>query len=252
MRKLFLLLLFFSCLFSEEIDLSSYEKFLYSKHGEDGILARIFQLIEPEYKYCVDIGAGDGITWSNTYLLRLQGWNSVLFDRTHERIAAKLYKEFITAENVNAVLRKYNVQTGIDFLSIDHYNEFYIWQKLDPIYRPAVVLIKYNAIHGPDEDKVAKYHPYFCGDGSNYFGASILAMYQLARQKGYSLIYAESIGMSLFFVRDDILEKKKLHFKNANDVKALYRFAAYGNGPNGGYKQDPKNRPYLSSSDVLD
>ncbi|MBX7066658.1 MAG: hypothetical protein K1X28_05455 [Parachlamydiales bacterium] len=252
MKKFLLLLLtLMGPIFTDEIDLSGYEKLLYSKHGEDGIISRIFQFIEPKHKFCLDIGAGDGITSSNTYLLRLQGWNCSLFDRTHEKIPFKLYKEFITAENLNEILKKYNVPTGIDFMSIDHYNEFYIWHSLDEKYRPAVVAIKYNATHGPDQDLVAKYRPFFIGDGTNYFGASILAMYRLGRSKGYSLVYAESIGMTLFFIRDDILEEKKLHFKNMNDVEKIYRFAAYGNGPNGGYRQDPKARAYISSSDVL-
>lgn len=253
MSKLyFFLCAFLGCLFGEEIDLFGYEKSLYSKHGEDGIIAKIFQLIEPQYKYCVDIGAGDGITSSNTYLLRLQGWNCALFDRTHERISFKLYKEFLTAENLNEMLKKYNVQKRFDLLSLNHYNEFYLWKALDPDYLPNVVVIKYNATHLPDQDRVAKYRPYFCGDGTNYFGASILAMYRLGRSKGYSLVYAENIGMSLFFIRDDILEKRQLHFKNVNDVAALYRFPAYGKGPNGGYRQDPKDAPYMTTEEVLD
>lgn len=252
MKKLiYLFVLFFSMANAEEIDLSGYEKLLYSKHGEDGIIARIFELIGPKYRYCVDIGANDGITSSNTYLLRLQGWNSALFDRTHEKIAFKLYKELITADNVNEIFEKYNVQPNIDFLSIDNFNEFYIWKNLDETYKPRVVLIKYNATHPPTVDCVAKYRPYYFGDGTNYFGASILALYNLGRLKGYSLVYAESIGMNLFFIRDDVLEEKNLHFKNMNDVEKIYRFPAYANGPNGGYRQDPKARAYLTSSEAL-
>jgi len=236
---------------AEEIDLATYEKFIYSAHGEDGIIARIFELIQPKSRYCVDIGAGDGITGSNTYLLRLQRWNCALFDRKHEVFQHKLYKEFINAENVNTVFKKYRVQPDMDLLTIDNYNEFYIWKDLDEKYKPALVIIKYNGSLLAHDDKVAKYRPFFCGDGTNYWGASITALYHLGRKKGYSLVYAESIGMSLFFIRDDIIQEKNLHFKNMNDPEKIYRFPAYANGPHGGYKQDPKNQPYHSSLEIL-
>lgn len=250
-KSLFVFFIFFSSLAAEEIDLTTYEKFLYSSHGEDGIIARIFELIHPTSRYCVDIGAGDGITGSNTYLLRLQGWNCSLFDRINEILAFKLYKEFITADNVNETFKKYRIPPNLDLLCIDNYNEFYIWNILDEKYRPAVVLIKYNASLLAYEDKVAKYRPFYCGDGTNYFGASIIALYNLGRKKGYSLVYAESIGMNLFFIRDDILKEKDLHFKNMNDPEKIYRFPAYANGPHGGFRQDPKNREYYPSSGLL-
>lgn len=245
---MFYFLLFITSLFS--VDLSTHEKSLYSAHGEDGLIARIFELLEPQSRYCVEIGAGDGITKSNTYLLRLQDWHCSLFDRTNELTEFKLYKEFINANNINEIFQKYLIPQQIDLLCIDNFNEFYIWHALDPKYQPRVVIIKYNASLLL-EDKVAKYCPFYCGDGTNYFGASIKALYHLGRKKGYSLIYAESIGMNLFFIRDDVLKEKNLQFKNANDVEKLFRYPAYANGPHGGYKQDPKNREYFPSWQFL-
>ncbi len=249
-----LLLLFFAAtalLHAEEVDLSTYEKSLYSFRGEDGIIARLFQLIQPSSRYVVEFSAGDGITGSNTYLLRLQGWNCLLMDRNHETLEYKLYNEFITADNINQLFEKYRVPQSFDLLSIDNYNEFYVWKNLDSKYKPKIVIIKYNATHLPDEDKVAKHRPYYCGDETNYFGASILAMYNLGRSKGYSLIYAENVGVNLFFVRDDILERADFSFKNTNLVEKLYRYPAYGKGPNGGHRQDTKNRAYTPSLELL-
>lgn len=250
-KKIVALFFVFSSLACEEIDLTSYEKGLYSLHGEDGIIARIFQLIPPTLRYVVEFSAGDGITHSNSYLLRLQGWNCLLMDRANEILEYKLYKEFVNADNVNQLFNKYRVPETFDLLCIDNYNEFYIWNHLDPKYRPKVVVIKYNATHLPNVDKVAKYRPYYCGDEWNYFGASILAMYNLGRKKGYSLVYAEKIGVNLFFIRDDVLRESGLQFKHANDVQKLYRYPAYGKGPNGGHREDPKHRSYLTSEELL-
>lgn len=238
--------------FADEIDLSLCETSLYSQNGEDGVLAKIFQLIPPSSKFCVEFGAYDGVTGSNTYLLRRQGWNALLLDRMYEIPEYNLFKEFITAENINDLFEKYHLPNDFDLLSIDiDYNDFHIWKVIDEKFRPSVVLIEYNATHLPNEDKVVKYRPYFAGDGTNYFGASILALYHLGRSKGYSLVYAEKAGVNLFFIRDDLLEKHHLKFKDMNDVEKIYRIPTYGNGPNSGHRKDPKNRSYLSSTELL-
>jgi hypothetical protein len=120
------------------------------------------------------------------------------------------------------------VPLGFDLLSIDiGYNDFYLWNALDVKYKPAVVLIAYNATYSEKEDRVVKYRPYYCGDGTDYFGASILALYKLGRSKGYSLVYADQTGSNLFFIRDDLLEEFHVSFQNVNDVEALYHPSSY-------------------------
>ena len=251
-RALLVFLTVFCSCFAEEIDLSIYEHSLYSQNGEDGVISKIVQLIQPANLFCVEFGAYDGITTSNTYLLRLQGWDCLLLDRMFEDRSQKLYKEFITAENITSLFDKYKVPHDLALLSIDiDYNDFYVWKALDKKYQPAVVVIEYNASFPPNEDKIAKYKPFYCGDGTNYYGASILALYNLGRSKGYSLVYVEHAGVNLFFIRDDILEVKNLKFKNMNKVEKLYQFPRYGKGPNGGHAEDPRKREFVASSDLL-
>lgn len=246
--------LFFACIFSifaEEIDLSRYEKHIYSENGEDGILAKLFQIVPPSTQFCVEVGAYDGFTNSNTFLLRLQGWKSTLFDRQFEIPQFNLHKEFINAENINEMFEKYEVPLEFDLLAIDvDYNDFYVWYALDSKYRPNFVLIRYNATHPPDQDKIVKYRPFYVGDDTNYFGASILALYHLGRMKGYSLIYAENSGRNLVFVRDDLI-REEIQFKNINHIEKIYRAPKYGTGPNGGNPEDHKHRYYLSTKDIL-
>ncbi len=225
MLRSLLFILICSVAFAEEIDLSKYEKSIYSSHGEDGVLARIFQLIAPSSKFCVEIGARDGLSDSSTYFLRLQGWKALLLDRSFESSSHNLHKEFIIAENISQLFDKYQVPTfGLDLLSINiSYNSYHLWKGLDAKYQPAVVVIKYNAQYWPDENVVARYRPFFCGDNSTNFGASIRALYDLGRSKNYSLVYAESSAMKLFFIRDDLLKEKNLQFKNMNQVEKIYR-----------------------------
>ena len=252
MRFIILFILSFGCSFAEEIDLSLYEKSIYSQHGEDGVLAKIFDLIQSPNRFCVEFGAYDGITGSNTYLLRRQGWGCLLLDRMFEIPAYNLYKEFIKADNITSLFNKYQVPCDLDLLSIDiDYNDFYIWKELDPKFEAKVVVIECNPTHPPDADKVVRYRPFYCGDGTNYYGASILALYNLGRSKGYSLVYQESSGTNLFFIKDSVIQERNLNFKNMNQVEKLYRPATYNLGPNGGHRPDLKNREYKTSKELL-
>jgi len=232
---------------AEEIDLSRHEKKLYSENGEDGIIAKLVQLIHPAPGFCIEFNAYDGVTGSNTYLLRRQGWDCLLLDRSFQLHEFKQHKEFITALNINRLFEKYNVPSQIDLMSIDvGFNDFYIWNAIEEKYSAAIIVLAYNASHAPNQDKVVKYHPYHLGDETDYYGASILAMYRLGCKKGYSLVYAEKSGTNLFFVRNDIVERlreKSITFKNSNDVEKIYRQPTNGKG------EDPKNRPYLTSEE---
>lgn len=255
MLKCFLFSFLLSVAFSKglEIDLSKYEKSLYSQNGEDGVIEKIIELIQPKNKFCVEFGATEGKALSNTCLLREKGWKAVLWDLGYEKPEIGLYKEFITAENINSLFEKYKIPNNFGLLSIDiDYNDFYVWKALDEKYQPDVIIIEYNATHRSNQDKVVKYDPFFCWDGTNYFGASILAMYNLGRSKGYSLVYADKKGVNLFFIRDDLLKDKDFSFKNINNVRKLYRTPRYGKGPNRGHRKDSLNRSYLSSGDLIE
>ncbi len=188
------------------VDLKPFEASLYSKDGEDGVLSKIFQLVAPNTKYCVELGAGDGITDSSTYLLRLQGWKSDLFDRSYEIAPFNLHKEFLTAENINFLFEQYAIPDRFDLLVFDvHYNDYHFWRALDSKYRPQVVSIKYNPFIENDVEWVVKYRPFYCGDGSNYFGANLVALENLGKSKGYTLIYKAAAGSTLFFIANEAL-----------------------------------------------
>ena len=132
-------------------------------------------------------------------------------------------------------------------LSIDiDYNDLYVFDALAKKYKPRVLVIEYNATHLPNEDKVVKYDPLGFWDYSNYYGASVLSLSKIAKKYGYSLVYAENMGVNLFFVRDDVLEQSPFTFKNVNDVEKIYKYPRYSNGPNGGHKADPLEREYVS------
>jgi hypothetical protein len=259
MKGIFVCLLFgiafVSGLFARTINLAEYEKKIFSQNGEDGVLEAIFNTIGEMNRYYVEFGTENGVECNTKYLREHHHWNGLLMDGGYQDESINLQREFITAENINALFQKYCVPKQFDLLSIDiDFNDWYVWHAIDSSYQPRVVVIEYNASHLPHEDRIVIYNPYGRWDGTNYFGASILALYKLGLQKGYSLVYANANGVNLFFIRNDIIEECKtrgIEFLSLNDVNAIYRLPGYGNGPMGGHYQDPLQRIFIDSSSAF-
>src|SRR3972149_7447414 len=65
--------------------LSAYKKNITSQRGEDGILEKIFEVLEINHGWCVDVGAY-GIANSNTYSLIKKGWSGILIESDRQRV----------------------------------------------------------------------------------------------------------------------------------------------------------------------
>lgn len=233
------------------IDLSTFEQSVYSQNGEDGTLEKIFELIGIlDQGYFVEFGAGSGSECNSRYFKENYGWQGLLMDSHFENESINLHKEWVTAENINDLLEKYQTPKDFDLLSIDiDFNDFHVWKAIDNgLFNPKVVIIEYNATHLPTEDRVVAYNPTGGWDGTNYFGASLLAFTHLGNEKGYSLVNTDKRGVNAIFVRNDLIPASPSIFKDINNVEALYHPAGYGYGPRGGHVADTLNRAYEDSS----
>lgn len=210
---------------SIEIDLSIYDnpvEFLVSK-------------AEIKERIAVELGVSPLPTDDQTNFLD-SSWRKVLIDKERAKI------EFLTIENIDSILDKYNIPVMFGILSIDiDYNTFWIWKAMQRHYAQ-IIAIEYNAKIPPDENKVVQYAPNGVWDGSDYFGASILAFYLLGRERGYSLVGADKIGSNIYFVHNSIL--RGLSFRNINLVKELYKPPLYGE-TGAGHPSDRLERQYV-------
>ena len=175
------------------LPLSHFSNDVFSQYGEDGILAKIFDLIGTTSRVCIEFGAWDGFRLSNTANLWTKGWRGVLIEGERDR--CELLREnvkrynclclnaFVTRAGENsleAILHRNQVAGEIDLLSIDiDGDDYYIFDSLEHL-RPRVVVCEYNPTIPPDIDLYAD-----CG---SYFGASITAISRVAESKGYSLV----------------------------------------------------------------
>lgn len=184
-------------------DLRRYERRVHSQGGEDGVLARLFACLGERSRTFVEFGAWDGRHLSNTAHLRLdRGWSGLLMDGDPERVSGLVRREFVTAENVEALFRKHRVPPVFDLLSVDiDGNEYWVWKALEA-YRPRVVVIEYNVFFGAEVSKTMPYDADHRWDKTMFHGASLAALWKLGREKGYSLVHTDSFAPNAFFVDD--------------------------------------------------
>ena len=188
--------------------LEPYRANVTSQNGEDGILARIFEVIGTENRWCVEFGAWDGKLHSNTWtLIRNEGWTGVLIEgepdrfaeleRCYADIASRVHplRCFVGLEagsRLDELLRRAGAPERLDLLSIDiDGNDWHIWNALEK-FRPRVVVIECNPSIENDIYFVQDY------GASVHHGASMLALVELGRAKGYELV--ASTGVNGFFV----------------------------------------------------
>lgn len=208
-------------------NINLFDRKVYSQNGEDGILQLIFHKIGVTNRYFVEFGVGSGIERNTRYLQEKQGWKGLMMDAMENNANRTIKKEFITAENINGLFKKYRVPRDFDLVSIDiDFNDYWVWKAIEG-YSPRVVVIEYNSSIPPDESKVVRYDAYRKWNGSSYHGASLLALVKLGRQKGYSLVGCDKTGMNAFFVKNELI-KGRFETKDASEA---YRQAISGNSP---------------------
>lgn len=182
---------------------------LYSKSEEDGIIQEIFKRIGATSRVFWEIGAECG-TECNTAKLLVEGWTGTWIeadpqnvDRMRKHFAPfitenklKTFRAFVTPENVKGF-----VADNLDLLVIDiDGNDYWVWKAIEA--RPRVVVIEYNPSYAPPMSIVT---PYNEGkwDNSNFFGASLGALFKLGAAKGYTLVGCDISGSNAFFVLDE-------------------------------------------------
>jgi hypothetical protein len=175
------------------VSLAAHARNIYSQFGEDGILAEVFDRIGTESRFCVEFGAADGLSCSNTANLWHVGWSALLIE-ADQTLYRKLVEETeyladVTpvqmrvepsgANSIDALLKTLAIET-VDLMSIDVDGDDYaIWEAME--IRPRVVVIEYNQSVPPE----VELRQATLGD---CFGASALSLKNLGDAKGYDLV----------------------------------------------------------------
>lgn len=156
---------------------------MYSQFGEDSIIKTI---LGDKVDFFVDIGAYDGVKFSNTKFFK-DNWSEGLSFDARDRGNPDVIQEFFTVENINEIFAKYDVPDKFDLLSLDvDGNDYWLWKALR--YEPKVVVIEYDPKQKPGY--IHDYNAKFLFEhGTHVFdGSSKESLISLAEEKGYGLV----------------------------------------------------------------
>jgi hypothetical protein len=201
--------------YQDVLHLARYGEKIYSQNDQDGIVREIFRRIGTRTRFFVEFGVGNGME-NNTLALLLEGWSGAWME-ADQRLATAIRDSFaslpdrrlrfkcttVTAETIESLLSELDVPDEPDLLSIDiDGNDYWVWKAINR-YRPLVVVAEYNGGLGRTADVKQAYDPTFRWDYSRAYGASLKALENLGRDKGYVLVGCNFTGGNAFFVRAD-------------------------------------------------
>jgi hypothetical protein len=193
---------------SAAADLKTLRRDVYSQNGEDGILEWVFSRIAPRHRVCVEFGAWDGRTLSNTFnLVAHHGWKAVYIEAdprkfpelqatasTHPAISPVCSLVGTEGEtSLDRILERQGVPADFDLLSIDiDGNDHDVWEAMTR-FHPTLVIVEHNMSFPPEFSFVDR-------GGRAFMGSSAAAFTALAARKGYGLL--GSADANLFYLRE--------------------------------------------------
>ena len=181
----------------------------------------------------IDIGAGDGMRWSNTYALFLSGWKGVgiEFDSRKFVKLARAYKYFpdvyacrnrATPKNIVPLLQSYETPTDFAVLSLDiDGNDYWVLREILSVFKPQLIVSEINEKIPPPIRFVVKYDPNF-QLRHHFFGYSMAVLSDLCEEFGYVILTLE--------YNNAFLAPKELAAERAVEAQAAYG-AGYLNRP---------------------
>jgi tetratricopeptide (TPR) repeat protein len=179
------------------------DKIVYSCFEEQKIIQRLLQDISTDVvQFCVDIGAGDGLTFSNTYKLLEQNWKGLCVEVKSDAFAEMSYaysklpqrielmNTFATPDNINNILKLANVPINFGLLSldIDSY-DYFVLEELLKQYTPSIICAEINDLIPPPVRWAMKYT--HTPVTTKHFGQSISMLNDLLTKNNYSLVWLE-------------------------------------------------------------
>lgn len=240
--------------------LSDAEFKVFSQWGEDGIIQYLISRIPIPNKIFIEFGVENYRESNTRFLLVNNNWSGLVLDGSAQKVeqirSMPLYWRhdleakcaFVTAENINSLIEESGIQGDIGLLSIDiDGNDYWVWKAIDErIVYPRIVIVEYNSLFGNGRAVGIPYRPDFQRSKAHYsnlyYGASLKAFCQLAREKGYSYVGSNSAGSNAFFVRADVVGDLPVTDCECGYIESKVREARDENG----------NLIYLSGAKRLD
>lgn len=178
---------------------------IYSMRNEQLYLSKLVTKLDPKLKYVIDIGAGDGINWSNVFHFLCKGWDGLLIEGRPDGIAQAIRNcghlpgniiyvaAFIAPEKIVDLLSSIEVPKRPTIISVDIDSlEYRLVDTMLAHYRPSIMCIEINERLPPPIEYMCNIQPTKVRrDLTLFSSASIQSWYKLLLRYDYKLYRLE-------------------------------------------------------------
>ncbi len=194
---------------------------VFSQWGDDGIIQYLVSRLDIPVLKFIEFGVEDYLEANTRFLLQNDNWSGLVMDCSDKNVAfiksddiywkhdLTALSAFVTVDNINQTLSDSAFKGEIGLLHIDiDGNDYWIWEALE-VVEPAIAVIEYNSLFGPERSITIPYDPNFSRFDAHhsglYAGASLPALCDLAAAKGYAFVGSNSAGNNAYFVHRSCL-----------------------------------------------
>jgi hypothetical protein len=200
----------------------------FSHADEQRILAKYIEELLPKNqpRTVVDIGAGNGVRWSNSYALLLAGWKALGIEADAQKysLLSRVYRKFPRAEasharadpdNIESLLTDFDIERNFGVLCLDiDGNDYWVLDAILSSFRPGLVVTEINENIPPPLRFVVKFDPDF-RLRYHFYGYSIAALEDLCDKHAYGILRLE--------YNNAFLAPRELAAAHFKDAEAAYR-----------------------------
>jgi hypothetical protein len=171
-----------------------------SNFDENQVIERWLEILRPESRYCVDIGASDGVAMSNSLPLFNAGWRGLALECRPGQFASmarayrdlkdvRLVRGYATPNNIGPILAGFEAPRNFGFLTLDIDGfDFFVLQAVLRDYRPSLICTEINLHFPPPVKFTVRFTPQLSWNGGSFYGQSIEKLHELCLAVGYSIV----------------------------------------------------------------
>jgi len=189
----------------------------FSQNGEDGIIDVLRRQLATRNRYCIEIGASDGLENNCSWLIVAENYGGLfvegdkdLFERARRNLLTfsnglECVNLFIDRESASGLVkRSWFPAPDVFSLDIDGI-DFHVAERMfETGLRPKIAVVEYNSVFGPERSLTIPYQPDFRAASAHpsgmYYGVSLAAWKKFFAARDYAFVTVDQNGVHAFFV----------------------------------------------------
>jgi hypothetical protein len=208
-------------------DIRTAEFKVFSQFGEDGIIQYLIRKTQlpAHLRTFVEFGVESYDEANTRFLVVNDNWRGLIIDGSSSNMQrvrnSSIYwrhnliavDAFVDADNINKLIADAGFSGEMGLLSVDiDGNDYWVWEKID-VVSPIIVVAEYNSVFGATHAVTVPYDKNFSRGRAHsshlYWGASLRALVELGKRKGYAFVGSNNAGNNAFFLRRDRLNGQR-------------------------------------------